>query len=51
LFASGKTYKEVAAECGIAPETVNPMLKAAARNLGLGGRIARSGLVEALEWS
>lgn len=34
LFLSGKTYREVAEELGISPETVNPTLKACARKLG-----------------
>jgi DNA-binding CsgD family transcriptional regulator len=49
MYAQGATYREVAEACGISPETVNPMLKAAARNLGLGRRIARAGLREALD--
>jgi len=49
LFCSGLTYREVAAECGLSPETINPTLKAAARNLGAGNRIARAVLKPLLE--
>lgn len=43
LFLSGQTYKEVAATCGISPETVNPHLRNISRKLGASG-IAREEL-------
>lgn len=43
LWLDGKTYKEVAAECGISPETVNPHLKAVRKKLGATG-ISRDAL-------
>lgn len=49
LFCAGMTYREVAAECGISPETVNPTLKAVAAKLGAGKRIARAVLRPLLE--
>ena len=48
LFLSGKTYKEVAAECGISAETVNPTLKAVRVKLGATG-ISREALRTALK--
>jgi RNA polymerase sigma factor (sigma-70 family) len=45
LWLSGKTYKEVAAECNISPETVNPHLRRIARKLGT-TRISREALTE-----
>jgi DNA-binding CsgD family transcriptional regulator len=47
LFLSGLTYKEVAAHCGISPETVNPHLKAISRKLGASG-ISRTSLQAAV---
>ena len=47
LFLSGKTYKDVAAQCGIAPSTINPTLKAVRNKLGAKG-IARKHLRAAL---
>ena len=46
LFLAGKTYRQVAALCGISPETVNPMLKVCARKLGARG-IGRDALRQA----
>lgn len=46
LFLSGLTYKEVAARCGISPETVNPHLRVIAKKLGATG-IARQTLRDA----
>lgn len=43
LWLGGVTYKELAAELGISPETVNPHLKAIARKLGANG-ISREAL-------
>lgn len=34
LFVSGKTYKQVADECGISSGTVHPTLKTVAKKLG-----------------
>lgn len=48
LFLSGKTYKEVASECGISPETVNPTLKAVRVKVGASG-ISREALKAALQ--
>jgi DNA-binding CsgD family transcriptional regulator len=48
LFLSGRTYKEVAAECGISPETVNPTLKAVRVKVGASG-ISREALKAALK--
>ena len=48
LFLSGDTYKEVAAKCGISPETVNPTLKAVRVKLGASG-ISREALKTALK--
>lgn len=47
LFLAGRTYKEVAATCGISPETVNPHLKNISRKLGASG-IAREELRRAV---
>lgn len=48
LFLDGKTYREVAAECGISPETVNPTLRAVRLKLGAKG-ISREALKAALK--
>lgn len=48
LFMSGLTYKEVAAQLSISPETVNPHLKVIARKLGASG-IAREALLDAIK--
>lgn len=48
LFLSGKTYREVAAECSISPETVNPTLRAVRDKVGATG-ISREALKTALE--
>ena len=48
LFLSGKTYKEVAAQCGISPETVNPTLRAVRVKLGAEG-ISREALKAAMK--
>lgn len=48
LFLSGLTYREVAAQCGISAETVNPHLKAIAKKLGVDG-ISRDALRAGLE--
>lgn len=48
LFLSGLTYKQVAARCGISPETINPHLKACARKLGT-TKISREVLSARLE--
>jgi DNA-binding CsgD family transcriptional regulator len=47
LFLAGKTYREVAAECGISPETVNPTLRAVRDKVGAKG-ISREALKAAL---
>lgn len=39
-FCAGNTYKEVASELGLSPQTINPVLKAIARKRG-DHRIAR----------
>lgn len=46
LWLAGTTYKDLAAQLGISPETVNPHLKGIARKLGAGG-ISREKLREA----
>lgn len=46
LWLAGRTYKEVAAELGISPETVNPHLKNIAHKLGAAG-ISREALKDA----
>lgn len=46
LWLAGKTYKEVAQECGISGETVNPHLKAIRKKLGATG-ISRDALRQA----
>ena len=50
LWLAGRTYRELAAELGISPETVNPHLKGIARKLGAVG-ISRAALGEALDRS
>lgn len=45
-WLSGRTYRELALDLGISPETVNPHLKAIARKLGAAG-ISRAALSEA----
>lgn len=47
LFLSGKTYKDVAAQFGIAPSTINPTLKAVRKKVGAAG-IGRKHLKKAL---
>ena len=44
LFLSGKTYREVAEQFGISPETVNPTLRAVRIKLGADG-ISREALL------
>lgn len=48
MFCSGMTYREVAADVGLSPGTINPTLKQAAKKLGAGG-IARETLKAAAE--
>lgn len=48
LFVSGKTYKQVADECGISSQTVHPTLKAVRKKLGTDS-ISRAALKVALE--
>lgn len=47
LFLGGKTYREVAEDCGLSPETINPVLKAVRKKTGAKG-ISRKALREAL---
>jgi DNA-binding CsgD family transcriptional regulator len=46
VWLSGATYKQLAAQLGISPSTVNPHLKGIARKLGADG-IARETLRDA----
>ena len=46
LFCSGLTYRQVAEQLGLSPETINPSLKQSAKRLGVRG-IARHTLREA----
>lgn len=43
MFISGWTYKQIASQLGLHPETINPTLKQAARRIGCDG-IAREKL-------
>lgn len=45
MFCSGMTYKEIALELGLSPETINPSLKQSAKRLGSPG-IGRGVLLE-----
>lgn len=45
LWLSGLTYRQVAHELGLSPETINPHLKAIARKLGT-RKIGRAALAE-----
>ncbi len=47
LWLAGTKYKELAAQLGISPETVNPHLKGIAKKLGATG-ISRAALRAAL---
>lgn len=47
LYVSGKTYKQVADECGISSGTVHPTLKAVRNKLGADS-FSRAALKEAL---
>lgn len=47
LWLSGRTYRQVAEECGISGETVNPHLKKIARKLGI-KQISREALAGAV---
>lgn len=45
MFCSGMTYRQIATDLGLSPETINPSLKQSARRLGAPG-IARATLLE-----
>lgn len=45
MFVGGRTYRQIAVELGLSPETINPALRQAARRMGAPG-IARATLLE-----
>lgn len=48
MFLSGMTYRQIALELGLSPETINPSLRQSARRLGAPG-IGREVLRAAVE--